>query len=215
MDALTDNFPEIARGFAETLRLFVVSGVCSLLFGTVLAALRVAPFGSLRRAGSTYVAVLRNTPLVVLFVLIVFGFPTIDVNVSFFTFAVLALTVYTSAFVCEAVRSGINSVSTGQAEAARAVGMTFTQTLGLVVLPQAVRSVIPPLASIMIALAKNTSVASAFGVVEATKELSDLIRDRPDQLYVVFFGIAAGYVLITLSIAGIAKILETRLVVVR
>lgn len=215
MDALTDNFPEILRGFAETLRLFVVSGVCSLLFGTVLAALRVAPFGSLRRAGSTYVAVLRNTPLVVLFVLIVFGFPTIDVNLSFFTFAVLALTVYTSAFVCEAVRSGINSVSTGQAEAARAVGMTFTQTLGLVVLPQAVRSVIPPLASIMIALAKNTSVASAFGVVEATKELSDLIRDRPDQLYVVFFGIAAGYVLITLSIAGIAKILETRLVVVR
>jgi len=215
VDALTDNFPEIARGFAETLRLFVVSGVSSLLFGTVLAALRVAPFGSLRRAGSTYVAVLRNTPLVVLFVLIVFGFPTIDVNVSFFTFAVLALTVYTSAFVCEAVRSGINSVSTGQAEAARAVGMTFTQTLGLVVLPQAVRSVIPPLASIMIALAKNTSVASAFGVVEATKELSDLIRDRPDQLYVVFFGIAAGYVLITLSIAGIAKILETRLVVVR
>lgn len=215
MDALTDNFPEIVRGFAETLRLFVVSGICSLLFGTVLAALRVAPFASLRGAGTTYVAVLRNTPLVVLFVLIVFGFPTIDVNVSFFTFAVLALTVYTSAFVCEAVRSGINSVSTGQAEAARAVGMTFTQTLGLVVLPQAVRSVIPPLASIMIALAKNTSVASAFGVVEATKELSDLIRDRPDQLYVVFFGIAAGYVLITLSIAGIAKILETKLVVVR
>ena len=215
MDALTDNFPEILRGFAQTLKLFLVSGACSLLFGTVLAAMRVAPFGSLRRSGATYVTLLRNTPLVVLFVLVTFGFPTIDVNVSFFGFAVIALTVYTSAFVCEAVRSGINSVSSGQAEAARAVGMTFTQTLRLVVLPQAVRSVIPPLASIMIALTKNTSVASAFGVVEATKELSDLIRDRPDQLYVVFFGIAAGYVAITLSIAGIARLIESRMAVVR
>jgi glutamate transport system permease protein len=215
VDALTDNFPEILRGFAQTLKLFLVSGACSLLFGTVLAAMRVAPFGSLRRSGATYVTLLRNTPLVVLFVLVTFGFPTIDVNVSFFGFAVIALTVYTSAFVCEAVRSGINSVSSGQAEAARAVGMTFTQTLRLVVLPQAVRSVIPPLASIMIALTKNTSVASAFGVVEATKELSDLIRDRPDQLYVVFFGIAAGDVAITLSIAGIARLIESRMAVVR
>ena len=149
------------------------------------------------------------------FALVVFGLPTIDVNLPFFTFAVVSLSAYTSAFVCEAVRSGINSVASGQAEAARSVGMTFGQTLRLVVLPQAVRTVIPPLASIMIALAKNTSVALGFGVVEATKEMSDLIRDRPDQLYWIFFSFALGYVLITLSVAAIAKVLETRLAVAR
>lgn len=215
MDALTDNLPDILRGFWTTLKLFGLSGACSLLLGTALAALRVAPFGSLRRFGATYVAILRNTPLVVLFALVVFGFPTIDVNLPFFTFAVVSLTLYTSAFVCEAVRSGINSVAPGQAEAARAVGMTFGQTLGLVVLPQAFRSVIPPIASVLIALAKNTSVAGAFGVVEATKELADLIRDHPDQAYTVFLGIGAGYVVITLTIAGAARLMETRLVVLR
>ena len=215
MDALTSNFDEILRGFWMTLRLFLVSGLLSLVFGTVLAAFRVAPFASLRAFGSSYVSLLRNTPLVVLFVFVVFGFPTIDINAPFFWFAVIALTVYTSAFVCEAVRSGINAVQSGQAEAARAVGMTFGQTLRHIVLPQAFRSVIPPIASILIALAKNTSVAGAFGVVEATKELADLIRDFPGQAYVVFFGIAAGYVAITLSIAGVAKLLENRFVVAR
>lgn len=215
MEALAENFPDIIRGFYATLKLFVVSGACSLLLGTVLAGFRVSPYGSLRGFGTVYVAVLRNTPLVVLFALVTFGFPTIDVNLPFFTFAVISLTAYTSAFVCEAVRSGINSVASGQAEAARAIGMTFGQTLRLVVLPQAVRSVITPIASVQIALAKNTSVASVFGVVEATKELSDLIRDHPDQGYVIFFGIAAGYLVITLSVAGIARLMEARLVVLR
>lgn len=215
MEALTSNFDEIVRGFWMTLRLFFAAGLLSLVFGTVLAGFRVAPFASLRAFGSSYVSLLRNTPLVVLFVFVVFGFPTIDINAPFFWFAVIALTVYTSAFVCEAVRSGINAVQSGQAEAARAVGMTFGQTLRHIVLPQAFRSVIPPIASILIALAKNTSVAGAFGVVEATKELSDMIRDFPGQAYVVFFGIAAGYVAITLSIAGIAKVLENRFAVAR
>lgn len=215
MEALTDNFDQVLWGFWTTLKLFVVSAALSLVFGTILAAFRVAPFASLRAVGSTYVSVLRNTPLVVIFVFIVFGFPTIDVNISFFWFACLALTIYTSAFVCEAVRSGINAVAAGQAEAARAVGMTFGQTLGHVVLPQALRSVIPPIASILIALAKNTSVASAFGVVEAAKEMSDRIRDYPQYLYIVFLGFAVGYALITLSIAASAKLLEKRLAVSR
>ncbi len=215
MDALVENWPRIVSGFAKTLALFGWSAACSLILGTLLAAMRVSPVPVLRRAGTTYVDVLRNTPLVVLFVLVVFGFPELDILMPFFAFAVVALSVYTAAFVCEAVRSGINAVPPGQAEAARAVGMTFPQTLGAVVLPQALRTVIPPLASIMIALAKNTSVAGAFGVLDATFVLRGLVRDRPDVLWWVFGGIAFGYVLITLSIAGIARILETTLAVAR
>ena len=215
MDALTSNFDEILRGFWMTLKLFLISGAISLAVGTILAAFRVAPFASLRAFGTTYVTLVRNTPLVLVFAVVVFGFPTIDIRVSFFWFAILALSVYTSSFVCEAVRSGVNAVASGQAEASRAVGMTFGQTLGHIVLPQAFRSVIPPVASILIALAKNTSVASAFGVVELTKELSDRIRDHPSDAIIVFLGISAAYVVITLSVAGAAKLLETRLAVAR
>lgn len=215
MDVLIDNIDKILDGFATTLSLFGIAGLLSLVLGTVLAAMRVSPVPVLRAAGTAYVDVARNTPLVVVFILIAFGFPVLGIRWSFFTLAVVTLTLYTSAFVCEAVRSGINAVQAGQAEAARAIGMTFTQTLTVVVLPQALRSVVPPLASILIALAKNTSVAEAFGVTEATYQLDSLIRDNPDALYALFFGIAFGYVVITMTIAGVARLIEAKVAVVR
>ena len=215
MDVLIDNLPAILRGFGLTLRLLAVSGLVALLLGVVLAAMRVAPVAAMRVVGTSYVNLFRNTPLVLLFLLTTQGVPVLIEGLSFFTLAVTALGLYTAAFVCEAVRSGINAVDVGQAEAARAVGMTFNQTLSLVVLPQAVRSVIPPLASIFIALAKNTAIAEAFGLVEATGQLDNLVRDHPTALYALFFGIAAGYVLIVLTIALVARVLERRLVVLR
>ncbi|PBC71477.1 binding-protein-dependent transport system inner membrane component [Streptomyces sp. TLI_235] len=96
----------------------------------------------------------------------VLGLPRFGIVLPFFTFAGLALGCYTSAFVCEAFRSGINTVPAGQGEAARSLGLTFSQTLGLVVLPQAYRAVVAPLGSVMIALAKNTAIAGSFSVAE-------------------------------------------------
>jgi len=181
----------------------------------LLAGMRVSPTPVLRAFGTSYVNVFRNIPLVVLFLITTQGIPEIGLRTSFFWLAVAALGSYTAAFVCEAVRSGINAVDVGQAEAARSIGMTFGQTLQLVVLPQAVRSVIPPLASILIALTKNTAIAEAFGVTEATYELDSLVRDFPDALYWLFFGIAFGYILIVFAIAAVAQLLERRLVVLR
>ncbi|MCI0685621.1 MAG: amino acid ABC transporter permease [Sporichthyaceae bacterium] len=215
MDVLLDNLGGILDGFATTLKLFAISAVLCLILGTLLAAMRVSPFRVLRATGTGYVTVVRNTPLVLMFVLIVFGLPEIGFRPDFDIRAILALTLYTAAFVCEAVRSGINAVQPGQAEAARSLGMTFRQTLGLVVLPQAVRSVVPPLVSILIALTKNTAVAEVFGVTDAAYELHNLIRDHPQALYALFFGVAGGYILITLTIAGLGRLLERRLVVLR
>jgi len=215
VDVLLDNIDELLAGFRTTLSMFVLSGVLALLLGTVLAAMRVSPIPVLRTAGAGYVTVVRNTPLVVMFVLIVFGLPEVGIRPSFFVRAVLALTIYTAAFVCEAVRSGINAVQPGQAEAARSLGMTFSQTLGLVVLPQALRSVVPPLVSILIALTKNTAVAEVFGVLDAAYVLHNLIRDYPTALYPLFFGVAAGYIAITLTIAGVGRLVERRLAVLR
>src|SRR6266545_1433562 len=164
MDVLIENFDQILDGFRTTLALFVISGLCALVLGTILAGMRVSPVPPLRAAGTVYVNVARNTPLLLVFVFITFGLPALGIRFSFFILAVIALTLYTAAFITEAIRSGINAVSAGQAEAARSIGMTFGQTLTIVVLPQAFRTVIPPLASIMIALVKNTAVAEAFGV---------------------------------------------------
>ena len=162
MDVVLDNLDVYVAGFTTTVKLTLAAAAVALVLGTLVAAMRVSPVPPLRAAGTLYVNVVRNTPLTVVFFLVVFGLPQVDTVLSFFQFGVLALSVYTAPFVAEAVRSGINSVPAGQAEACRAVGMTFTQTLRLVVLPQAFANAVPPLASVFIALLKNTSIASAF-----------------------------------------------------
>lgn len=215
LDVLFDNADRILDGFRTTLALFGVSGLFALVWGTVLAAMRVSPVPVLRAAGTVYVNLVRNTPLLLVLIFIGFGLPVLDVQMSFFSYAVVALGLYTAAFVTEAVRSGVNAVPAGQAEAARSVGMTFTQTLSQIVLPQAFRTVIPPIVSVLVALAKNTSLASVFGVTEATFVMSGLTRDRPDALYTVFFGIAAGYVVITLTLAGLGRLVESKVAIVR
>jgi glutamate transport system permease protein len=223
VDAFQEAWPLLRDGFERTITLLVLSMICSTVVGTVLGAMRVSPVWPFRMFGAGYVNIFRNTPLVVLFILVVEGFPTIDVRPSFDqlgldvfdVLAVIALSVYTAAFVCEVVRSGVNTVDPGQAEAARSVGMTFGQTLGVVVLPQAFRSVIPPMANVYIALAKNTSVAAAFGIVEATARLKTLNERAIAPIAVLFLFIAAGYIIIVLLISGIAAILEKRLAVTR
>ena len=215
MDILLDNLGKILDGFQVTLIIFAGGTVLALGVGTVLAAMRVSPVPPLRWAGAAYVNVVRNTPLVLVFIIVVFGLPEIGVQFSFRVFAMLAVGMYTAAFVTEALRSGINTVGAGQAEAARSIGMTFGQTLSQVVMPQAARSVIPPIGSILIAMLKNTSVAAGFGVVEATGTLRNLGRDYPQALFWLFFGIALGYVILVLLVSLVFRFLERRLVVVR
>ena len=154
-----------------------------------------------------------NTPLTLVFVFFVFILPGIGIILPLGTLpAVIALTVYTSAFVCEAVRSGINTVGIGQAEAARAIGLGSVGTLRLIVLPQALRTVVPPLISVLIALAKNTSVASGFAVVELTATGRGLARDYPADVIWMLLGVAAFYLLITIPAGYAASRIERRVV---
>ena len=215
MDAVLDNLDTFRQGFVTTLALTVVSTVLALALGTLLAAMRVSPVPTLRAAGTTYVEVVRNTPLTVVFFFAVFVLPQLDILLSFFTFAVIAVSVYHAAFFCEAVRSGINSVGVGQAEAARSIGLTFTQTLRLVVLPQAFRTVVPPLINVVIALTKNTSIAAAFGVVELTAITTRLANGNSDAVLAIFGGCAVCYLALTLTSGFLAGRLERRVAVVR
>ncbi len=213
--ALQEMMPRIVDGFWVTVKLFLWSAAIATVWGTILGSMRVSPVIVHRAFGTSYVNIFRNTPLVVLFIIIVTGGPQVAGRTAFETLAIVALSLYTSAFICEAVRSGVNTVPTGQAEAARSIGMGFNQTLGIVVLPQAFRAVIPPMANIYIALAKNTSVAAAFGVPELTAQMRNLNEQFPDEVATRFFGIVLFYILLVAAISVVANVLERRLAVKR
>ncbi len=212
MDDVIANFDLVLRAFWLTIQLLVLSGLASLVLGTLLAAMRVGPVKVLNRLGTLYVSVVRNTPLLVVFIFVFIAAPTLDlfVGTPFVVKGVIALTIYTSAFVCEAVRSGINSVGLGQAEAARAIGLTFGGTMREVVLPQSFRATVPPLASVLIALAKNTSVGAAFGLMEATARMRYFTNNNADDRTLIFLTFALGYIIIVEVMSAGAYSLERR-----
>jgi glutamate transport system permease protein len=212
MEDVWSNFDLVLKAFWLTIQLAVLSGIASLLLGTLLGALRVGPVAVMRKAAGLYVTVVRNTPLLIVFVFIFIAAPRLGwfIGTPFLVKGVVAMTLYTSAFVCEAVRSGVNSVPLGQAEAARAIGMTFGQSMQQVILPQAFRAVVPPLASVFIAMAKNTSVAAAFGLMEATARMRFFTNNNADDRIQIFLVFAVGYIIIVEAMSAGAIGLERR-----
>ncbi|MDX2544482.1 amino acid ABC transporter permease [Streptomyces sp. WI04-05B] len=214
---------DVLGAFWMTVKLTVFSALGSLVWGTLLAAMRVSPVPLMRGFGTAYVNIVRNIPLTVIIVFTSLGLAdifgvTMGASDNFplqgFRLAVLGLVAYTAAFVCEALRSGINTVPPGQAEAARALGLSFSQVLGLVVLPQAFRSVIGPLANVLIALTKNTTVAAAIGVAEAASLMKTMIENEA-QLVLIGAVFAFGFVVLTLPTGLALGRLSKRLAVKR
>ncbi len=210
MDDILSNPELVLRAFWLTIQLLVISGLISLVFGTFLASMRVGPIPILAKAGAMYVTLVRNTPLLMVFAFVFIAMPRLDINFPFLVKGCIALSVYTSAFVCEAMRSGVNAVPLGQAEASRAIGLTFGQSMKYVVLPQALRAVVPPLASVQIALAKNTSVAAAFGLMEATARMRYFTNNNADDRPLIFLTFAIGYIIIVEVMSAGAWKLERR-----
>jgi glutamate transport system permease protein len=197
---------DLLGAFWTTVQLAALSAVGSLIWGTVLAAMRVGPVPLMRGFGTAYVNIVRNIPLTVIILFASLGLNQTlrislgggdNVETTNFRLAVLGLILYTSSFVCEALRSGINTVPVGQAEAARAIGLSFTQVLRLVVLPQAFRSSVVPLANVLIALIKNTTVAAAIGVAETALLMKEMIENEA-QLLLISAIIALVFVVLTL-----------------
>jgi len=212
---LTDNFPLLRDAFLTTLGLSLLAGLVALVLGTVLAAMRVSPITPLRGLATFYVETFRNTPLTVVFFFIIFGLPQIDFVVGFFPGAVVAVGMYTAAFVAEALRSGINAVGPGQAEAARAIGLTFGQSLREVVLPQAFRTVVPPLGNVWIAMVKNTSIAAGFATTELAATLPRLANANAGDILLILVAVVVGYMLITVPSAYGIHHVERRVAILR
>ena len=209
MEIFTEYRGQIFEAFWTTIQLTVFSAIGALILGTALAAMRLAPVPMLNWIGTSYVNVVRNTPLTLIILFCSFGLSqTLGITLvdsqsltsiedSNFRLAVLGFTVYTAAFVCETVRSGVNTVPLGQAEAARSLGLTFAQNLRIVLLPQAFRAVIIPLGSVLIALTKNTTIASAIGVAEAALLMKEMIENTA-ALVTVGTIFMLGFVILTL-----------------
>ncbi|MFJ6694474.1 amino acid ABC transporter permease [Streptomyces sp. NPDC091272] len=215
MNVLTDHLPLFWEGFIGTVFITAVSSVIALVLGLIIAGFRVSPVPPLRFFGTAWVTILRNTPLTLLFLVSTFVVPEIFFpGMSPFLLGALALGFYTSSFICEAVRSGINTVPVGQAEAARSLGMTFGQTLRMIILPQATRTVLPPLSSIFIALTKNSAIAGAFAVVDLFGVQKTLSEDGYAILPIFVF-VALGYLIITFAISGLFRFFEHRMEVAR
>jgi glutamate transport system permease protein len=208
LNVLLDNLDLYGSAFLGTIQLFVVAAIGSLVGGLLLAAMRVSPVPVLRAFGTGYVNIVRNTPLTLVFFFFAFAYPRLAiVDLSFFTRACLALIVYTSAFVCEVIRSGVNTVPVGQGEASRALGFSFGQTLSAVVMPQALRSVVPPLTNVQIALLKNTTIAAGFSVFEA----GGIYQRLSEQGYNVLIGllwVAVGFLILVVPLTLLQRRLE-------
>jgi glutamate transport system permease protein len=203
-DFLSDY--DVLGAFWVNVQLTVLAAIGSLIWGTILVAMRVSPVPIMRTFGTAYINIVRNTPLTVIIVATSLVLSqTFQVTLGAdnfkdigFRLAVLGFIAYTSTFVCESLRAGINTVPVGQAEAARALGLSFTQVLRIIVLPQAFRSVVAPLASVLIALTKNTTVAAAIGVGEAALLMKEMIENESDALFLVTAMFALGFVILTL-----------------
>ncbi|MBC6794201.1 amino acid ABC transporter permease [Corynebacterium sp. LK28] len=201
--------PELLPAFWVTVKLTFFSAVGSMIFGIILTAMRVSPVGILRNLSAWYINIVRNTPLTLIILLASMGlYYNLGLllaveNDSFiekqnFRLAVLAFVAYTSCFVAESLRSGINTVPFGQAEAARSLGLSFSQNFRHVIFPQALRGAIVPLGNTLIALTKNTTIASVIGVAEASLLMKTLTEDYASDILVIFGIIAVGFIILTL-----------------
>lgn len=207
MGVIFDNLDLWSEFLGNTLLLFAVGGVIALVLGIVVGAMRVSPVPIARAVGTTYVNFVRNTPLTLVFFFFAFGYPQLLPSPGFTVLAMWALGIYTATYVAEVIRAGINTVPVGQAEAARAIGLPFAQVMTLVVLPQAFRSVVPPLMSVFIALLKNTTVAAGFSVQELGA-IRAYLSERGENALVVLLWVAAVFVVLVLLLSFVQRRLE-------
>lgn len=214
MSVVLAHLGDLLGGFLVTIELTVLGFAGAVILGTIFAVCRVGPITPLRVLGTVYVEVFRNIPLLTLLFLFIFGLPDIGITYSLFTSTAICLALSGAAFACEAMRSGINTVSVGQAEAARAVGLSFTQSLRNVILPQAFRTMVQPLVNVFIGVALSSSLAAAVAVDDLTNRTQQLNLEYAEAV-AGFLVAGALYLLLSLGGAGVGAWLERRLTIIR
>lgn len=213
-EILVDHAPALWAGVQRMALMAVLGYASALVVGTIVAAFRISPIPPLRAVAAVYTEVFRNIPLPVLMITLYFVLPDLGIDLTGFWTGWLSLTLYTGAYAAEVIRSGVNTVAPGEAEAARALGLSFTRVLGNIVVPQAVRTVIPPLTSLFIAHTKNTTVAALI----SAGEVADFVRrvgSATAQYYDTALLAAVVFVVILVPIGALAGRIERKVAIKR
>jgi aspartate/glutamate/glutamine transport system permease protein len=207
---LLEHWDMYLQGFANTLKASVLALIGSLVIGIIIAIFRIAPIRPLNWIGTVYVEFIRNIPLILIVFVFFVGFPAIGIRFNSFTAGTLGLMVYTAAFIAEVIRSGILAVPKGQMEAARSSGLTYLQTMRYIILPQAVKIVIPPLGNQFINLVKNSSVLGVIAGLDLMY-FGDLISSETFVTFDVYIFVALFYLVLTIPLSLGVGYLEQRL----
>ena len=213
MDVIFGNLDLWSEGITYTLLVFFFGGIIALVLGIIVGAMRVSPVPIARAVGTVYVNLVRNTPLTLVFFFFVFGYSALALpTLSNTILGIMAIGVYTATYVAETLRAGINTVPVGQAEAARAIGLPFGQVMSQIVLPQAFRSVVPPMMSVFIALLKNTTVAAGFSIAVLPQLQSTISNshDRPGSPMAVLLWVAVIFIALVMLLTWLQRTLENR-----
>lgn len=209
MTLIADNLGFIGAGLGRTLVIALLAYTGALVVGTLVAICRVSPIPPLRLAGAAWVTVACNIPTLCLMVLLAFAAPRAGIPIPLFGAAVGAILFAGSGFVCEAVRSGINSVPRGQIEAARALGMPFSLIIRIVVLPQALTRTIQPLVNVFISCLIGSALAAAIGVRELTS-VTQQLNLRYAEAVLTFLLSGLIYLALAYGATRVGSLLERR-----
>lgn len=209
-DIVQTAIPLLAKGTLVTLQIALISGVLSILLGFVLGLSALGNVRLLRLLVAGYVDFIRGTPLLIQIFLIFFALPVVGVRLDEIWAGIVALSINTAAYMAETVRGGVGSVERGQTEAARSIGMTQPQILTYILLPQALRPMVPPLTNELITMTKNTSLLSVISVYELTRAGQAIISVHfvPFEIYLL---LALYYYVLIKSLSWFSRWVETRM----
>ncbi|MEC0248276.1 amino acid ABC transporter permease [Paenibacillus chitinolyticus] len=210
LSVITENWDRYIEGFGNTVMVSLLSLVLSFVLGTLVAVLRISPFKALRAISAVYVEFVRNIPLLLIIFFFYYGSSEFGLSLDGFTAGTIGLTIYTSAFIAEAIRAGILAVPAGQSEAARSSGLSYGQTMIHVVLPQAIKIVIPPLGNQFLNLIKNSSILGVIAGMDLMY-FGDLINSDTLDTFNVYIGVALFYLILTIPLSLLVQYLERRM----
>ncbi|MEH7346400.1 amino acid ABC transporter permease [Bacillus sp. JJ1532] len=207
---LTDNLDTYLEGFKNTVFSSIMGLIGSFFLGIIVAVMRISPFKPLNWLGTAFVEFFRNIPLLIIAFFFFNGLPAIGVTLSGFTAGTIALAIYTASFIAEAIRAGIQSIPKGQMEAARSSGLTYLQAMNVIILPQAIKIVIPPIGNQFINLVKNSSILGMVAGLDLMY-FGDIISSNTFVTFDVYIFVAIFYLVLTIPLSLGVGYLEKRL----
>jgi len=208
-----NNLLYLLKGFLVTIEVSALSIVLAFIFGTIMGIIRYAKVPVVARLIALYVGLIRNIPLLLVFFFIFFALPEIGLKLDVFTASVAGLTIYASAMLCEIVRSGLNSISRGQIEAARASGLTYVQTIWYIILPQALKRMIPPIVSECTSILKGSSLAIVITLPEMMRSAQIIYNYNVKFVIPILLLVAILYFIVNYTLSLLARRLERRLTI--